>query len=95
VLEVLEVANKSVPYNWLALGGPSSIMDYILSQDPGFPFLGRYLQNCQLCNEIFTDARKTEVALSGLEAMAGPLSIQRCLYEAQRALVVEKWQDEM
>ena len=95
VLEVLEVANKSVLYNWLALGGPSSIMDYILSQDPGIPFLGRYLQNCQLCNEIFTDARKTEVALSGLEAMAGPLSIQRCLYEAQRALVVEKWQDEM
>ncbi len=95
VFEVLEVANKSVLYNWLALGGPSSIMDYILSQDPSIPFLGRYVQNCQLCNEIFTDPRKTEIALGGLEAMAGPLSIQRCLYEAQRALVVEKWQDKV
>lgn len=95
LLEVLEVANKSVLYNWLALGGPSSIMDYIISQDPTIPFLSRYVQNCQICNEIFSDARKTEVALGGLEAMAGTLSIQPCLYEAQRSLVVEKWQDKM
>ena len=95
LLEVLEIANKSVIYNWLALAGPSSIMDYIISQDPDIPFLGRYVQNCQICNEIFSDPRKTEVALCGLEAMAGILSIQRCLYEAQRSLVVEKWQDKM
>jgi len=94
LLELLEIANKSVLYNWLALGGPSSIMDYIISQDPSIPFLGKYVQNCQICNEIFTDARKTEVALGGLEAMAGTLSIQRCLYEAQRSLVIEKWQEQ-
>lgn len=89
-LDVLEQANKSVLYNWLALEGPSGIMDYILSKDDTIPFARKYVQNCQLCQEIFTDPRKREMVAHGLEEKALILSLKRCLYESQRAACLEK-----
>lgn len=91
IFDILEKANGSVIYNWLALAGPSGIMDFIKTQDSSLPFLDNYVQNCQLCQEIFSDRRKTDIVLKGLKQLAKPLSIYRCLFEAQRRAHVEKY----
>ena len=89
LLDVLDRANRSVLYNWLALEGPSGIMDYIRSQDSTISFQGMYVQNCQICQEIFSDQRKLAVVTQGLQPMAEVLGVSRCLFEAQRAAAAE------
>jgi len=90
VLDILEYANKTVLYNWLALEGPSAIMEYIMSQDPSLQFLGRYIQNCQICQELFSDSRKVVIILDSLERMGKVLSVNRCIYESHRISLQKK-----
>ena len=85
IFELLRKANNCVLYNWLALAGPSGIMDHVIAQDPSIEFAGRYVQNCQLCQELFSDERKKALVAQSLESMAQVLSVSRCVFEAQRS----------
>lgn len=90
LIKVIEDANKNVIYNWLALMGPSAIMDYIKSHDSSIKFSGKYIQNCQICQEVFGDELKLNIISSGLTTISKILSLYRCVFEAQRAAFIEK-----
>jgi len=82
--DVIKRANGSTIYNWLALEGPEGIMREIQNRAPDEKFLGRYLQNCQLCQEIFSSESKKAVIAGCLNEKANELSIARSFFEVMR-----------
>lgn len=89
LIDILEYANKTTLYNWLSLEGPSSLMEFIQKKNPKIKFINRYVQNCQLCQEIFSDNEKSEIILKGLDEIAPKLCIERCIYESYRTSVLK------
>lgn len=82
--DVLEQANASTIYNWLALEGPEGIMHEIQKRSSEEKFLGRYLQNCQLCQEIFSSNTKKKIIADSLEEKGVDLAIKRTIFEVMR-----------
>ena len=87
--ELLRKANSSTLYNWLALEGPEGLKSAIESKAPHEPFLGRYLQNCQLCQEIFSSKKKMETLLERMPVKAKALSKNRLEHEVLRSAYKE------
>ncbi|MCP4913301.1 MAG: radical SAM protein [Oligoflexia bacterium] len=83
-LETFYKMNNVTLYNWLALEGPSGIMEYIKTKNPNIEFKDGYVQNCQLCQELFQDPEKREIIKEGLKEKAIELSFKRCHYEGKR-----------
>jgi len=54
LFKILQKGNEDLIANWLALAGPSSILDFVLSKDPTINIPTTYVNNCHLCNELFT-----------------------------------------
>jgi hypothetical protein len=92
--ELLRKANSSTLYNWLALEGPEGLKIAIESESPEEKFLGRYLQNCQLCQEIFSSKEKMETLLGCMPAKAEALSANRLEHEVLRSTYKEIQQHE-
>jgi hypothetical protein len=90
LLEVIEHANNSVLYNWLALEGPSGLMKHIQAEDPNQIFFGRYIQNCEICQEIFSDTRKSAIVEAALPKKNKQLSIMRCAFESARISLYDR-----
>jgi len=59
---ILERGNQDLIANWLALEGPSSILDFVRAKDPeiSLPADG-YVGICHACNQIFSNARAREI----------------------------------
>lgn len=87
--ELLRKANSSTLYNWLALEGPEGLKSAIESKAPHEPFLGRYLQNSQLCQEIFSSKKKMETLLERMPVKAKALSKNRLEHEVLRSAYKE------
>lgn len=83
-LSVLERANNSTIYNWLALEGPEGLLKAIKAKKPDEPFLGRYLQNCQLCQEIFSCESKKKILADILPQKRERLFQERIKFETFR-----------
>lgn len=54
LLAILQRGNQDLITNWLALEGPSSILDFVRSVDPSLCLPEHYANRCHLCNELFT-----------------------------------------
>lgn len=87
--DVLERANASQVYNWLGLEGPEGLMKAIRQRNPDEPFLGRYLQNCQLCQEVFSSASKKRALAQSLDAKRAELAVKRLVFETLRRTKVK------
>jgi hypothetical protein len=57
LLDILKRGNRDLIANWLALEGPSSVVDFVRSKDPGIDLPRQYLGRCHACNEVFTNPR--------------------------------------
>ncbi|MCL5260122.1 MAG: radical SAM protein [Gammaproteobacteria bacterium] len=84
IMQVMEKSNQSVLYNWLALEGPWAIKEYIKAQDPSISFAEKYVQGCQICQELFSNPRVLKIIYKNLDSISKHLSILRCAFEAQR-----------
>ena len=82
-LEVVENANSSVLYNWLALEGPSGIMDFIKENSSHHDFRDSYVQNCELCQQIFKDPKYKKIIAVGMEEKFNELLFKRRLIEEE------------
>ncbi len=54
LLPILQYGNQDLIANWLALEGPSSILNFVRSVDPSIKLPDHYANRCHLCNELFT-----------------------------------------
>lgn len=54
LFNILQKGNEDLIANWLALAGPASILDFVLSKDPSLDIPISYVNSCHLCNELFT-----------------------------------------
>lgn len=83
---VVERASSLVLYNWLALKGPSNIMELVKQVDRSIPFLKKYVQKCHLCQNLFSNPRVIEILAENLDYIGKKLVITRSLFETQRLL---------
>jgi len=58
--EIWTEIQANVLYRWLRDAGPSAIAEALAAADPSLRFAGKYVLNCQICQEIFSDPRKRE-----------------------------------
>lgn len=80
--EILQEADSSLLYNWLATEGPEGIMNYIKKNaDVENYFSDRYVQNCHLCQSIFSNPDFKPIISRGLK--------EKSLMIAQK----RKWMD--
>ncbi len=54
LLTVLTRGNQDLIANWLALEGPSSILEFVRTKHPELDLPDRYVGRCHLCNVLFT-----------------------------------------
>jgi hypothetical protein len=54
LLSILKHGNNDLITNWLALEGPSAILNFVLSKDPRIKLPDNFVNRCHLCNELFT-----------------------------------------
>lgn len=54
LLEILQRGNADLMTNWLALEGPSSILNFVRSKDRGIDLPDTYVNRCHACNELFS-----------------------------------------
>jgi hypothetical protein len=54
LFEILQSGNADLMTNWLALEGPSSILDFVRSKDRGIDLPDTYVNRCHACNELFS-----------------------------------------
>ena len=80
LLPILKQGNQDLITNWLALEGPSSILDFVRSKKPDIQLPEHYVGRCHLCNELFTRpevrsvlAEHAEERREGLLMMRGVL----------------------
>ncbi len=82
-LDAIEQANASVLYNWLALEGPSGIMDYIKENLLDHDFRESYVQNCELCQQLFKSSKYKKIIAMGMESKFNELLFKRRLTEEE------------
>jgi hypothetical protein len=80
LVTILKNGNHDLIANWLALEGPSSILEFVRSKKPDINLPDRYVGRCHLCNELFmnSEARRVlaeyaEERREGLLMMRGAL----------------------
>ena len=54
LFQILQKGNEDLIANWLALAGPASILEFVLSKEPTLDIPDNYVNRCHLCNELFT-----------------------------------------
>jgi len=88
--QLISKANSSTLYNWLALEGPEGLMNAILEKSTNEKFHGTYLQNCQLCQEIFSSEQKMKILIDCIPEKVNDLSAKRMNHEVHRSLYKSK-----
>lgn len=58
---ILERGNRDLIANWLALEGPSAILDFVLERDPALDLPAHYVSRCHLCDTLFTHSKVREI----------------------------------
>ena len=74
LLDILKSGNRDLIANWLALEGPSSVLDFVRSKDPTIDLPEQYLGRCHVCNELFTNPRRAQFGPSTLTSGGMPCS---------------------
>ena len=84
-VDAIKKANQTVLYNWLALEGPSGIMEYVENKTGKKLSLDRYIQNCQVCQQLFSDDESRRVIKQGLSEKITELQLKRAILESNLA----------
>lgn len=58
-------------------------MEYIRKVNPESKFLGNYVQNCHLCQEIFSNCDNKKFIKMGLEEKKEEILLKRLISEAE------------
>lgn len=77
LLEILKRGNQDLIANWLALEGPSSILNFVRSKDPNIQLPKQYVGRCHLCNELFTNPEVRRVLADHAEERRDGLLMMR------------------
>lgn len=89
IAQEMEKHCNSFLYNWLALEGPSSILDFIKLKDPSIKFSTNFIQNCQVCQELFSNQKVLHIISENMDELSLKLSVSRCLLDAKRETLIE------
>jgi hypothetical protein len=81
LLQLLEKGNEDLITNWLALEGPSSILEFVHSKDPRIDLPVRYANRCHLCDELFTRSDVRNTLLKYAFEKVETISIMRAIFE--------------
>lgn len=84
--DIMEKANKNTLFNWLALEGPSAIMDFVIEVDNSVKFTGKYVQGCQLCQELFTNENVLNILSNNIGEVGKRIAVLRSIFESQRQI---------
>ena len=84
IAEIIYNANTDLIANWLALEGPYGLMRFIQEKAPSVEFKDRYVNNCHLCNDIFTRQDTRAVLAKYADEKSAELSLRRGVLEALR-----------
>ncbi len=84
ILQVMEKCSQSIIYNWLALEGPWAIKEFVKAKDKSVPFLEKYVQACQICQELFSNEKVLQIIYDNIDSVGKKLSILRSLFEVKR-----------
>ena len=87
LLSILKKGNNDLIANWLALEGPSSILEFVLSKDPTIDLPERYVNRCHLCNELFTRDEVRDVLHKHASERGEMLALMRGILE----WIAEDW----
>jgi len=90
IVSEMEKYCKSILYNWLALEGPSEIRKFVIEKDPKITFSDKYVQNCQVCQELFSNERVLHIINSNSDAIGYKLTLLRCLLDANRDKLIRR-----
>lgn len=86
---IVEKANKNILFNWLALEGPAAIMDFVKALDSSLTFADRYVQGCQLCEELFSNERVLEILSENINIIGYRIAVSRSILEATRQSCID------
>jgi len=81
-VDVMDKYSKAVIYNWLALEGVGAIRDHVNSIEAVFDPSKKYVQACQLCQEVFSNADALKILQKELDKIGFRLSAKRYLHDA-------------
>jgi len=81
LLQLLQIGNEDLITNWLALEGPSSILDFVRSEDPSIDLPENYVNRCHLCNELFTRSDVRNILRKYASEKIEMISIMRDILE--------------
>jgi len=80
---------NSFLYNWLALEGPSGILNFVKQKDSSLMFSKYFVQNCQVCQELFSNETVLNIIYQNMDEISSKLSLARCLLDARRVTLLE------
>lgn len=82
--EIVYEGNTDLIANWLALEGPYGIMNFVQEKAPEIHFKERYVNQCHLCNELFTRDAVRNVIQQHAHIKTEAIGLQRGFLEAIR-----------
>lgn len=77
LLDILKYGNEDLLTNWLALAGPSSILEFVRQKDPTISLPTKYVNRCHLCDELFTREDVREILHKHAAEKADMVSVMR------------------
>lgn len=95
LIDQLEKANKDAILNWLALEGPSSMINFVKEHDPSIKFPHEFTGICHACNEVLTRPEVRQVILDNIDKKVPYLELHRAFFEESRGQkdIMEKYLD--
>lgn len=82
--EILQSAHDDLIVNWLALKGPSDIMDFVKKKSPWIRFREKFVNICDACNYLFTHKDARDVLQLNAHEKIGELTLLRATFEYSR-----------
>jgi len=81
LLAILTRGNQDLITNWLALEGPSSILEFVQSKDDTIKCRKNYVSKCHLCNELFSRSDIREIVQQYATEKEDSLVLERGILE--------------
>jgi hypothetical protein len=75
--EILRSGNADLITNWLALEGPSSILDFVRAKAPEIDIPHTWVNRCHACNEIFSREDVREVLMKHGREKCSMIAVMR------------------
>jgi organic radical activating enzyme len=84
VANLIKKADSDLIANWLVLEGPYGIKQYVESKDSSVKFKKKYINNCHLCWDIFTNPKARKIISAVDDTKIKEITYKRMMYDANR-----------